>query len=81
MGKTSLDAFMATCPELDTLKVKGRGKKSLDSFLEYVKATYPQLTTVTVVDDIETLVRDSNFAPIMLIEPNVGYGYSSAHAS
>ena len=60
MGKTSLDAFMATCPELDTLKVKGRGKKSLDSFLEYVKATYPQLTTVTVVDDIETLVRDSD---------------------
>lgn len=51
---------MATCPELDTLKVKGRGKKSLDSFLEYVKATYPQLTTVTVVDDIETLVRDSD---------------------
>ena len=60
MGKTSLDAFMATCPELDTLKVKGRGKKSLDSFLEYVKAAYPQLTTVTVVDDIETLVRDSD---------------------
>ena len=60
MRKTSLDAFMATCPELDTLKVKGRGKKSLDSFLEYVKATYPQLTTVTVVDDIETLVRDSD---------------------
>ena len=60
MGKTSLGAFMATCPELDTLKVKGRGKKSLDSFLEYVKAAYPQLTTVTVVDDIETLVRDSD---------------------
>lgn len=40
MGKTSLDAFMATCPELDTLKVKGRGKKSLDSFLEYVKAEW-----------------------------------------
>ena len=45
---------------LRQLKVKGRGKKSLDSFLEYVKATYPQLTTVTVVDDIETLVRDSD---------------------
>ena len=60
MGKTSLDAFVATNPELDTLKVKGRGKKSLDSFLEYVKDTYPQFTTVEVVDSVEELVRDSD---------------------
>lgn len=60
MGKTSLDAFMATCPELDTLKVKGRGQASLDSFIEYTKKTYPQIKTLEVVNDIETLVRDSD---------------------
>lgn len=60
MGKTSLDAFMATCPELDTLKVKGRGQTSLDSFIEYTKKTYPQIKTLEVVNDIESLVRDSD---------------------
>lgn len=58
MGKTSLDSFVATCPELDTLKIKGRGQKSIDSFLSYVKEKYPQFTSVTVVDTIEELVRD-----------------------
>ena len=60
MGKTSLDAFVATCPDLDTLKVKGRGKKSLDSFLEYVSETYPQFKTVTVVETTEELVKGSD---------------------
>ena len=60
MGKTSLAAFVATCPELDTLKVKGRGKKSLDSFLEFVKEKYPQFKTVTVVDSVEELVKGSD---------------------
>ncbi|MGJ8582151.1 MAG: tyramine oxidase subunit B, partial [Psychromonas sp.] len=33
MGKTSIAAFMAVCPEIDTLKVKGRGEKSLHDFM------------------------------------------------
>lgn len=60
MGKTGLDAFMATCPELDTLKIKGRGQASIDNFIEYAKENYPQLTTITVVDSVEALVRDSD---------------------
>ena len=32
MGKTSLAAIMAACPDIDTLKVKGRGKASLEKF-------------------------------------------------
>ena len=60
MAKTSLSAFMAVCPEIDTVKVKGRGQKSLDSFLAWVKETFPQITTVTVVDSIEAVVRDSD---------------------
>ncbi|MCA0255811.1 MAG: ornithine cyclodeaminase [Proteobacteria bacterium] len=60
MAKTSLSAFMAVCPEIDTVKVKGRGQKSLDSFLAWVQETFPQITTVTVVDSIEAVVRDSD---------------------
>lgn len=60
MAKTSLSAFMATCPAIDTVKVKGRGRKSLDSFLSWIAETFPQITTVQVVDTVEAVVRDSD---------------------
>lgn len=60
MGKTGLDAFAATCPELTTLKIKGRGQKSIDSLIAYAKENYPQFKTIQVVDSVEELVRDTD---------------------
>lgn len=60
MGKTSVSAFMAVCPEIDTIKIKGRSQKSLDSFLTWLADTYPQITTVQVVDTVEACVRGSD---------------------
>ncbi|EPF9309019.1 tyramine oxidase subunit B [Vibrio vulnificus] len=60
MGKTSVAAFMAVCPNIDTIKIKGRGKKSLDSFLTWVSATFPQITNVEVVESVEDVVRGSD---------------------
>ncbi|QZP23323.1 MULTISPECIES: tyramine oxidase subunit B [Pseudomonas] len=60
MGKTTLAAFIAVCPHIDTLKIKGRGQKSLTDFIAWVEATYPQITTIKVVDTLEEVVRDSD---------------------
>ena len=60
MGKTSIAAFMAVCPEIDTLKVKGRGEKSLHDFMEWVGKEFPQITNVEAVDSLEAVVRDSD---------------------
>ncbi|MFJ4353411.1 tyramine oxidase subunit B [Pseudomonas sp. NPDC089428] len=60
MGKTTVAAFMAVCPQIDTLKLKGRGQKSLDDFISWVRDTYPQITTIDVVDSIEAVVRGSD---------------------
>lgn len=60
MAKTSVSAFMAVCPEIDTLKVKGRGQRSLDVFIAWLNETFPQITNVQVVDDLEEVVRDSD---------------------
>ena len=60
MGKTTLAAFIAVCPHIDTLKIKGRGQKSLDNFIAWVKETHPQVTTIEVVDTLEEVVRDSD---------------------
>ncbi len=58
MGKTSLAAIMAVCPGIDTLKVKGRGKASLEKFIDCVKVEYPDLKSITAVDTVEDLIKD-----------------------
>ena len=60
MGKTSTAAFIAARPGIDTIKVKGRGQASLESYIGWVKETFPQITTIQVVDSIEELVRGSD---------------------
>lgn len=60
MGKTTLMACIAACPQIDTVKIKGRGKASLDNFLAWLKETFPQVTTVEVVDSEEAAVRGSD---------------------
>lgn len=60
MGKTTVAAFMAVCPEIDTIKIKGRGQKSLDSFIAWIKDNFPQITGIEIVDSVEEVVRDSD---------------------
>ena len=59
MARTSLAAFVATCPLIDTVKIKGRGQVNMDAFTSWVKETYPQIN-VQVVDSDEKAVRDSD---------------------
>ena len=60
MGKTSLAAILATCPHIEEIKVKGRGRKSLDAFVEYAKKEYPDIKTIRSVDTVEELIKDSD---------------------
>lgn len=60
MGKTSLSAFMSVCPNIDTVKVKGRGQKSLDSFLKFVKEEFPQVKNAIICETVEDAVRESD---------------------
>ncbi|MCL9668754.1 tyramine oxidase subunit B [Rosenbergiella epipactidis] len=60
MGKTTIAAFLSVCPNVNTVKVKGRGAASLDVFIAWLKNTYPQVTTIQIVDTLEEVVRDSD---------------------
>lgn len=60
MGKTTVAAFIAACPAVDTIKIKGRGQKSLNNFISWIKETFPQITNIQTVDSIEALVRGSD---------------------
>lgn len=59
MARTALSALVVTCPQINTLKIKGRGQKSLSKFLDWVATAHPQIK-VEIVDELEDLVRDSD---------------------
>ncbi|MBR3899947.1 MAG: ornithine cyclodeaminase [Ruminococcus sp.] len=60
MSTYTLDAIMETQPGIKVVKVKGRGKASLDKFIDYAKKKYPSLESVVACDTIEDTCRDSD---------------------
>ncbi|WP_421848123.1 tyramine oxidase subunit B [Marinomonas sp.] len=60
MGKTTVAAFIAACPNIDTIKIKGRGQNSLNDFTAWIKVAFPQITNIQIVDSVEDVVRDSD---------------------
>ena len=60
MGKTSLAAFVSVCPQVDTVKIKGRSQRSMDAFVKFVKEELPQIKHIEICDTVEEAVRDSN---------------------
>ena len=68
MSKTALEAAFAVRPGITTVKVKGRGKASLDKFIEYVEKEHPG-TEVYAVETIEEAVRDADIVSVSTSSP------------
>lgn len=68
MSKTALAAAIAVRPTIDTVKVKGRGKASLDKFIAYVHEEYPSVKAYAV-DTIEEAVRGSDIVSVSTSSP------------
>lgn len=60
MGKTSLAAFVSVCPNLDTVKIKGRSQRSLDAFAKFIREELPQIKNIEICDSVEAAVKDSD---------------------
>ena len=60
MGKTSLAAFISVCPNLDTVKIKGRSQRSLDAFTKFIREELPQIKNIEICDSVEEAVKDSD---------------------
>ena len=60
MGKTSLAAFVSVCPNLDTVKIKGRSQRSLDAFTRFIREELPQIKNIEICDYVEEAVKDSD---------------------
>ena len=69
MGRTCLLAFLSLCPKITTVKVKGRGLRSLHAFEEFVKKECPQIQQVIVCDSMEEAVKDSDIICVTSTAP------------
>ena len=69
MGRTCLLAFLSVCPKITTVKVKGRGLRSLHAFEELVKKECPQIQQVIVCDSMEEAVKDSDIICVTSTAP------------
>lgn len=68
MSKTAFDAAMTVRPGIERVKVKGRGKESLEKFKVFVHTKYPQVQ-VEIVDSIEDAVRDADIVSAATSSP------------
>ena len=69
MGRTCLLAFLSVCPKITTVKVKGRGQRSLHAFEEFVKKECPKIQQVIVCDSMEEAVKDSDIICVTSTAP------------
>lgn len=69
MGRTCLLAFLSVCPKITTVKVKGRGLRSMHAFEEFVKKECPQIQQIIVCDSMEEAVKDSDIICVTSTAP------------
>ncbi|MGI6109033.1 MAG: tyramine oxidase subunit B [Bacilli bacterium] len=60
INSITVETFAGICPTLDTLKIKGRGRASIDRCISYVKEKCPQFKNIIVCDTLEDCIRDSD---------------------
>ncbi|MGL6200106.1 MAG: tyramine oxidase subunit B [Lachnospiraceae bacterium] len=69
MNKTSLESFVYARPTLETIKICGRSKNSIESYIGYVKEKYPQFKNIIVVDTVEDACRDTDILSVGVSSP------------
>lgn len=69
MSKTAFAATIAVRPGIETVKIKGRSKKSTDGFVNYLNEEFPQIKDIKIVDTIEDAVRDCDIVHIATSSP------------
>lgn len=72
INSITIETFAKLRPSLHTLKIKGRGKASIDRCIAYVKEHCPQFTTIQVCDTLEECVRGSDIMNFATSTPTGG---------
>lgn len=66
MNKMTLCSFLTERPDIEMVKVKGRGRRSLESYVDYIHKNFSSIKNVVVVDIEEiTISRAIDSVPSM----------------
>ncbi len=60
MSRYTMYAFIEAQPSIKTVKIKGRGRASIDSFIAFCKENFPNIEEYIVCDTIEESCKDSD---------------------
>lgn len=69
MNKTAIGAFVAECPELKKVKILGRSRSGIDSFIQLVERQYPSIASVEVSDNLESALSDADVVSLATTAP------------
>ena len=60
IAKSVIDATLSLRPSIDTVTVKGRSAAGVESFAQYVRENFPQVTSVAAAETIEEAIKDAD---------------------
>ena len=60
MSRYTLKAFIEAKPEIETIRIKGRSNKGVNSFIDYCKEEFPNVKKYIVCNSIEEACKDAD---------------------
>ena len=69
MGRTCFQAMMSVRPNIDTVRMKGHGSRSIEAFKAMVTEMYPQVKNIQVCDSNEEAVKFSDIVIVTATAP------------
>ena len=60
MSRYTMNAFISAQPTIDTVRVKGRSQKGIDSFVSYCRENFPNIKEYIVCDDLADVCKDAD---------------------
>jgi len=66
------ETFAGVCPSLETIKIKGRGRSSIDRCIAFVKEKCPNIKNFIICDTLEDCVKESDIISFAISSPAEG---------
>lgn len=60
IAKSVIDATLSLRPSIHTVTVKGRSAAGVESFAQYIRENFPQVTSIVAAETIEEAIKDAD---------------------
>lgn len=60
IAKSVIDATLSLRPSIDTVTIKGRSAAGVETFAQYIRENFPQVTSVVAAETIEEAIKDAD---------------------